>query len=160
MQEQERRLAGEIDALLRAADATDVAEDVRLRPEVRGDELPAEFRRREDQARSGLPVLPPARAAEGAGRVGLGVPGGERQAPARADGGVTGTDPAPTDRESVTNRGVWAVYGLFFGTVPPVGRESPARRPAAYALTPCLMTQTAGVPRTPAAQTPSASSVR
>ena len=48
-----------------------------------------------DQARAGLPVLQPAWAGEGAGRVGLGVPGGERQAPARADGGVTGTDLAP-----------------------------------------------------------------
>ena len=43
MQEEERRLSGEIDELLRAADETDVAEDVRLGPEVRGDELPAEF---------------------------------------------------------------------------------------------------------------------
>ena len=49
MQKEERRLAGEIDALLRAADATDVSEDVRLGPEVRGDELPAELRRREDR---------------------------------------------------------------------------------------------------------------
>ena len=49
MQAEERRLAGEIDALLRSADATDVAEDVRLGPEVRGDELPAELRRREDR---------------------------------------------------------------------------------------------------------------
>ena len=49
MQEEERRLEGEIDALLRSADETDVAEDVRLGPEVRGDELPAELRRREDR---------------------------------------------------------------------------------------------------------------
>ena len=49
MQEEERRLASEVDALLRSADATDVAEDVRLGPEVRGDELPAELRRREDR---------------------------------------------------------------------------------------------------------------
>ena len=49
MQAEERRLAGEVDALLRSADATDVAEDVRLGPEVRGDELPAELRRREDR---------------------------------------------------------------------------------------------------------------
>ena len=49
MQEEERRLAGEIDALLRSADETDVAEDVRLGPEVRGDELPAELQRREDR---------------------------------------------------------------------------------------------------------------
>ena len=49
MQEEERRLAGEVDALLRSADETDVAEDVRLGPAVRGDELPAELRRREDR---------------------------------------------------------------------------------------------------------------
>ena len=49
MQEEERRLADEVDALLRSADATDVAEDVRLGPEVRGDELPAALRRREDR---------------------------------------------------------------------------------------------------------------
>ena len=36
MQEEERRLAGEVDALLRSADETDVAEDVRLGPAVRG----------------------------------------------------------------------------------------------------------------------------
>ena len=49
MQAEERRLSGEVDALLRAADETDVAEDVRLGPAVRGDELPAELRRREDR---------------------------------------------------------------------------------------------------------------
>ena len=49
MQEEERRLAGEIDALLRSADETDMAEDGRLGSEVRGDELPAELRRREDR---------------------------------------------------------------------------------------------------------------
>ena len=45
MQKEERRLAGEIDALLRSADETDEAEDMRLGPEVRGDELPTELRR-------------------------------------------------------------------------------------------------------------------
>ena len=35
--------------MLRSADETDVAEDVRLGPAVRGDELPAELRRREDR---------------------------------------------------------------------------------------------------------------
>lgn len=49
MQAEERRLASEVDGLLRAADATDVAEDVRLGPDVRGDELPAALRRREDR---------------------------------------------------------------------------------------------------------------
>ena len=47
MQEEERRLAGEIGALLRSADETDVAEDAQLGPAVRGDELPAALRRRE-----------------------------------------------------------------------------------------------------------------
>ena len=41
------------------------------------------------QARAGIPTLQPAGAGEGAGRVGLGVPGVEHQAPARPDGGVT-----------------------------------------------------------------------
>ena len=70
MQEEERRLSGEIDELLRAADETDVAEDVRLGPEVRGDELPAELRRREDR-------LAAIRAAEGA--FGGGAAGGGRR---------------------------------------------------------------------------------
>ena len=47
MQEEERRLEGEIAGLLRQADATDETEDARLGAEVRGDELPAELRRRE-----------------------------------------------------------------------------------------------------------------
>ena len=49
MQEEERRLSGEIDELLRAADDADLAEDLRLGVDVRGDELPAELRRREDR---------------------------------------------------------------------------------------------------------------
>ena len=69
MQEEERRLSGEIDELLRAADETDVAEDVRLGPEVRGDELPAELRRRED--RGGDPG--------GEGAFGGGAAGGGRR---------------------------------------------------------------------------------
>ena len=47
--EEERRLAEEIEALLREAGAADAAEDVRLGADVRGDELPAELRRREDR---------------------------------------------------------------------------------------------------------------
>ena len=47
MAEAERRLEGEIAALLRQADATDETEDACLGAEVRGDELPAELRRRE-----------------------------------------------------------------------------------------------------------------
>ncbi len=49
MEEEERRLAGEIEALLEAAGAADAAEDARLGSEVRGGELPAELRRREDR---------------------------------------------------------------------------------------------------------------
>ena len=49
MKEEERRLVGEIDALLRSADAADMAEDVRPGSAVRGDELPAELRRRQDR---------------------------------------------------------------------------------------------------------------
>ena len=49
MQSEERRLAGEIEALLRKARDTDAEEDVRLGAQVRGDELPAELRRREDR---------------------------------------------------------------------------------------------------------------
>ncbi len=49
MQEEERRLVEEIETLLRSADAVDTAEDVRLGADVRGDELPAELRRREER---------------------------------------------------------------------------------------------------------------
>ena len=47
MQEEEQRLESEVEALLRQADAVDEAEDARLGPEVRGDDLPTELRRRE-----------------------------------------------------------------------------------------------------------------
>ena len=49
MQEEERRLESEIEALLQKAQDTDVEEDTRLGAEVRGDELPAELRRREER---------------------------------------------------------------------------------------------------------------
>ncbi len=49
MGEEERRLESEIEALLRQADAADTAEDACLGAEVRGDELPAELRRREER---------------------------------------------------------------------------------------------------------------
>lgn len=51
MREQEKRLRREIDALLAQAAAQDAAEDVQYGPEVRGDELPEELRRREDRLR-------------------------------------------------------------------------------------------------------------
>ena len=46
---EERRLRGEIEARLAAAGAADAAEDARVGAAVRGDELPAEWRRREDR---------------------------------------------------------------------------------------------------------------
>ena len=49
MQEEEQRL--EIEALVRQAEAVDEAEDARLGVEVRGDDLPAELRRREERPR-------------------------------------------------------------------------------------------------------------
>ena len=49
MLEEERRLEGEIEALLVRAGEMDAAEDERLGEDVRGDELPRELRRREDR---------------------------------------------------------------------------------------------------------------
>ena len=49
MAEEERRLTGEIEALLAAAGEADAADDARLGADVRGDELPSELRRREDR---------------------------------------------------------------------------------------------------------------
>ena len=49
MQEEEQRLESEIEALVRQAEAVDEAEDARLGVEVRGDDLPAELRRREER---------------------------------------------------------------------------------------------------------------
>ena len=47
--EEERRLVGEIEALLAAAGDADAAEDARLGADERGDDLPSELRRREDR---------------------------------------------------------------------------------------------------------------
>ena len=49
MQAEEQRLESEIEALLRQADVVDEAEDSRLGADVRGDDLPAELRRREER---------------------------------------------------------------------------------------------------------------
>ena len=49
MREEERRLAGEVEALLSRARATDAEEDARFGESLRGDELPEELRRREDR---------------------------------------------------------------------------------------------------------------
>ena len=49
MQEEERRLVGEIQGMLEAAGDADAAEDARFGADERGDDLPAELRRREDR---------------------------------------------------------------------------------------------------------------
>ena len=49
MREEERRLAGEIEALLNRARDTDAEEDARFGESSRGDGLPEELRRREDR---------------------------------------------------------------------------------------------------------------
>ncbi len=49
MVEEERRLRGEIEALVERANETDAAEDGRFGEDFRGDELPDELRRREDR---------------------------------------------------------------------------------------------------------------
>ena len=49
MGEEERRLEGEIEALLNRARDTDAEEDARFGESLRGDELPEELRRREDR---------------------------------------------------------------------------------------------------------------
>ncbi len=51
MQKEEARLAVEVAALLRRAEETDAAEDARYGPDVSGDEVPEELRRREDRLR-------------------------------------------------------------------------------------------------------------
>jgi hypothetical protein len=51
MKTEEARLAAEVAAMLKQAAATDAAEDQRYGRDVRGDELPAELRRREDRLR-------------------------------------------------------------------------------------------------------------
>jgi len=51
MQKEETRLAAEVAAMLRRAEETDAAEDARYGPDVSGDEVPAELRRREDRLR-------------------------------------------------------------------------------------------------------------
>ena len=49
MRQEEERLKGEVDALVARAQETDAAEDARLGESVRGDEQPAELRRRKDR---------------------------------------------------------------------------------------------------------------
>ena len=49
MREEEKRLQGEIEALLDRAQEVDAAEDARFGEDFRGDELPEELRRREDR---------------------------------------------------------------------------------------------------------------
>lgn len=49
MQEEEKRLCGEIASLVKAAEDADAQEDRDLGPDVRGDELPSELKRRQDR---------------------------------------------------------------------------------------------------------------
>ncbi len=49
MKEEEKRLRGEIQALVKAADDVDALEDVQFGPNFRGDEIPQELRRRENR---------------------------------------------------------------------------------------------------------------
>jgi transposase len=51
MKDEEKRLAAEIEALLRRAEETDAKEDAEFGRDKRGDELPAELQRREDRVR-------------------------------------------------------------------------------------------------------------
>ncbi|MDR7497529.1 MAG: IS1182 family transposase [Armatimonadota bacterium] len=51
MRAEEARRAAEVAALLRRAEEADTADDARYGPDVSGDELPAELRRREDRLR-------------------------------------------------------------------------------------------------------------
>ena len=92
MQEEERRLEGEIEALLRQADAADTAEDACLGAEVRGDDLPAELRRRGGAVGSD----PGGEVASGSGGSG----GGRRA------GSAAGPGPEPEGRSAV-QAGVW-----------------------------------------------------
>ena len=92
MQEEERRLESEVEALLRQADAVDEAEDARLGAEVRGDDLPAELGRREAR----LAAIREAKARlEAAAR-----------ASGRRAGAAAGTGPEPEGRSAV-QAGVW-----------------------------------------------------
>ena len=104
MQAEERRLAGEIAALVAAARDTDAEEDVRLGAQVRGDELPAELRRRADR-------LAAIRAGEGASGGGS-ASGGRRSRSAagsgsesiRAGGRTNGRMARRTRRRRATSR--------------------------------------------------------
>jgi transposase len=51
MRQEETRLAAEVAAILRRAEEVDAAEDARYGPDVSGEELPEELRRREDRLR-------------------------------------------------------------------------------------------------------------
>ena len=81
MKTEEARLAAEVAAMLKQAAATDAEEDRRYGREVRGDELPAELRRREDrlrkirEAKAALEAEAKARAEAERARRGGGPPG-------------------------------------------------------------------------------------
>lgn len=82
MQTEEARLAAEVAALLQRAEATDAAEDAHFGPDVMGDEVPEELRRRADrlrkirEAKAALEARAKERAAtEQAGRAAQAPPG-------------------------------------------------------------------------------------
>ena len=115
-----------------------------------------------DQARAGVSAFQPAWAGEGAVRVGPGVPGVERQAPAAADGGVEGGRSGSRRRQIDADRGLWramrpartAIRHLFAN----YRKSIPPCRPA---KSPRHRTQVVGrrlvlCRKSPAAQTPSA----
>jgi len=84
MQQEEARLAAEVAALLQRAEETDAAEDAQLGPDVSGDEVPEDLRRREDrlrkirEAKAALEAQASARAAEEVQRAAQ-APSGPRQ---------------------------------------------------------------------------------
>lgn len=81
MQQEEARLAAEVAALLQRAEETDAAEDAQLGPDVSGDEVPEDLRRREDrlrkirEAKAALEARANARAAEQEQRAAQAPPG-------------------------------------------------------------------------------------
>ncbi len=110
MQEEERRLAGEIDALVRAARDADAAEDERFGPDARGDELPSELRRRPDRLaaiRAAKERLEAAQRAAGrhSGRRTTRAGGSRtRLGTRRADGRTSGGMASRTRRHRATSR--------------------------------------------------------
>ena len=101
MEAEERRLSGEIEALLlAAAGEADAAEDARLGADVRADELPAELRRREDR----LAALRAAKSRLEAQRPTHGVGSRTKTGTRRAGGRTSGGMASRTRRRRATSR--------------------------------------------------------